>query len=789
MTSYVTPPTKKNEKIQNIKKRYRGRGKQNRKCSIFTILLTNLRGYKSKAISLRKIVRNIQPSVILINESQLIGNMKVNIPQYVCWTKSRTVKGGGGIATAVRNQYSDSAVGAGEGGKEDEYLITRIETFSPALCIVNSYGEQRKTSRGEVEGKWARLKDELETIRRRGEFCLYSGDLNKLVGSDQWGVPGTSPEISVGGKLLREMLATGDWVLVNGQGSEVVEGGPYTREDPATGKLSCLDLSIVSRELWPYVQKLVIDRDKNITPARPTKKKGKYKLVYSDHFSTLLTLKNLPRRQNVKEEKKRMWNLARENGWEEYKRITNKYSDKLEKVVEDDKIPIEEVIKKFDNIMKDIKFKSFGKVTINNKRDESKKIHVVDIQEEKEREEVKAKLLYEEQNKIVSEELEKIKASKNGRAGIIWEVRKKVIGKKKNNIVARAIKNPTNGKMAVNKKEIKEITLKYCMETLENNQPEKEYETEIRNKKEFVKQFMKETNGSFETYKETFDYNINTFRRKRKRNYHFITKAGNKFQNIIFKMCQRFFREEKFPASFKNTTLHMLYKNNSGRTDVLANHRFIHCKEWLPRVAEGLVVEDGLKEQLVSGSSIYQIGGQPGHRSEELMFVVKSVVARQRSLGKMIILQGYDVSKYFDKEMIEDGVITCLRRGADPKAVRLWYKLNDDTRIQVRTGAGMTKFGEVGACIGQGMIGGALVSQAVLDDGVMEHIPPGGEFQIEYGDVPLAPVMWIDDILNAADCLETARNINKKINIIMKQRGLSLNRDKSVSLLIGSKKD
>ena len=112
----------------------------------------------------------------------------------------------------------------------------------------------------------------------------------------------------------------------------------------------------------------------------------------------------------------------------------------------------------------------------------------------------------------------------------------------------------------------------------------------------------------------------------------------------MFKLCQRFFQEEEFPESFKETTLHMLYKNNSGRADLLTNHRFIHCKEWLPRVAECLVVEDGLKEHLVKGSSIYQIGGQPGHRSEELLFVVKSVVARQRSLGKLIILQGYDVS-------------------------------------------------------------------------------------------------------------------------------------------------
>ena len=85
---------KKSEKIQNIKKMYRGRGKQNRKCALFTILLTNLRGFKSKETSLKKIVRQTRPSMVLINESQLIGNMQVNIPNYVSWTRSRTVKGG-----------------------------------------------------------------------------------------------------------------------------------------------------------------------------------------------------------------------------------------------------------------------------------------------------------------------------------------------------------------------------------------------------------------------------------------------------------------------------------------------------------------------------------------------------------------------------------------------------------------------------------------------------------------------------------------------------------------------
>jgi hypothetical protein len=47
------------------------------------------------------------------------------------------------------------------------------------------------------------------------------------------------------------------------------------------------------------------------------------------------------------------------------------------------------------------------------------------------------------------------------------------------------------------------------------------------------------------------------------------------------------------------------------------------------------------------------------------------------------------------------------------------------------------------------MIGGALVSQAVLDDGVSEEFPPGGQLQMEYGDIPLAPLIWMDDLLNS----------------------------------------
>ena len=89
-------------------------------------MLSNLRGYKSKENSLKKIVKKKRPSILLLNETQLLGKMEVNLKAYTTWNRNRTEKGGGGIATAVHQKYSETAVGVGEGEDKDKNLITRI---------------------------------------------------------------------------------------------------------------------------------------------------------------------------------------------------------------------------------------------------------------------------------------------------------------------------------------------------------------------------------------------------------------------------------------------------------------------------------------------------------------------------------------------------------------------------------------------------------------------------------------------------------------------------------------
>ena len=56
----------------------------------------------------------------------------------------------------------------------------------------------------------------------------------------------------------------------------------------------------------------------------------------------------------------------------------------------------------------------------------------------------------------------------------------------------------------------------------------------------------------------------------------------------------------------------------------------------------------------------------------------------------------------------------------------------------------MSQFVRVGAVVGQGTIGGALGSQAVLDEGARQNFTPGGLDEMNYGLVPMGPLIFQD---------------------------------------------
>jgi hypothetical protein len=66
--------------------------------------------------------------------------------------------------------------------------------------------------------------------------------------------------------------------------------------------------------------------------------------------------------------------------------------------------------------------------------------------------------------------------------------------------------------------------------------------------------------------------------------------------------------------------------------------------------------------------------------------------------------------------------------------------------------------------------------------------PAGGPEELTYGGVDLAPLLFQDDFIHGAEGLPQAREANRKVNTMVKERALGLNSKKSVCIILGSKK-
>ena len=105
-------------------------------------------------------------------------------------------------------------------------------------------------------------------------------------------------------------------------------------------------------------------------------------------------------------------------------------------------------------------------------------------------------------------------------------------------------------------------------------------------------------------------------------------------------------------------------------------------------------------------TSRFQIGGVAGHRPQEHIFSIKSVIGKYIMEKKLIC---YDISGFFDKEVLSDAVDELYSIDLDTKVCILFFKLNEVTRVRVRTRCSYSNWGEVGDILGQGSGGAAKV--------------------------------------------------------------------------------
>ena len=622
------------------------------------ILHSNIRGFTSKQTSLSEILEREVPDIVNLNETNMKGNRKINLKKYVSFSKN-SVQNCHGISTSFASYLKDSSVKVSEDtGGVDEFMVTRLESVEPALNIINIYGAiEERAANEDILESWMEIKKELNAIKQRGESVLVLGDLNRAVGNDSNGVAGNKKKISYGGSLVRELVESGDYVFLNNH--KTAEGGPWTREDPAHGTWSCLDLAIGSTNLNEGVVSIVVDEKKKFTPFRAISTKDGLRRRHTDHLSIMIELRL---KNKIGESKKEVkWNTSNPEGWNNYSWMTNLQAGAIKKICEEEE-SIDEAVKKLKKIDEKVRFSAFGKTKIKTKKPKPK------TSEDKSEEDILKEMVAKETQKI-EEQIEALKKSNQGRVGKILKIREAISGPKKKNQEAIALKDSRSGDIVVSTSEIKRVTTEYCQDLFTNNNPDKEFEELNKVKHLLHEELMKDTQtGLFDVEEDDFWETLQKCKNKNKRSYDWITKAGTEYQEAMMMMIKRMIKDEEFPRSFDKTLLVQLHK--AGSFQDLGNSRFIHMKEALPKITESLVVKE-MKDDILEASSKYQIGGQPGMRTNFHLFVLKSMIGIKENSEEGTIITVADIEKFFDKESLVDCMVTLNEAQINHKCYRL----------------------------------------------------------------------------------------------------------------------
>ena len=766
----------------------------------WTIYQSNLRGFESKKDSLVSIINEVEPNVILLNETHLKVNKKPEIYGYYSYTHNRNNKSMGGVATCVDAREASNTVSIKYGEDEDEYIVTRHSQFVVPINVINLYGEQEsRAGNDEIEGRWNRIVHEIETIEKRNEEVLLCGDFNKHLGGI---IPDNHIKCSFGGKLVENFLRSGKYVLINA--TKKVEGGPFTRYDPGDPNndkvKSCLDLAIVSKNLFRYVDKLIIDKKLALTPGRAI---SKSKIVYTDHYALILKFKDIPikQKQNLGEPRHTTWNTNKEGGWDVFKKITDDDS-KLAAIGHDVIEDATKAMKKVNKELDKCKFQAFGKVSVKqspvvDKETDSlfkKKSQLLEKEESAERDskvkelenEIACKLV-SKQRKNLEKEISAIKEMKNkkGRAAAVFNLKERVLGSKKAKQEAAVIRDPVTDKIVTDVNEIKRISLKYCVDLLTNRPAREGYEELISKKKEVHEKRMNEVIENDVDFSEgLYDDCIAALKKRNPKKYMFILNAGSGLKKALLPLFRYIWTSENKPDQWRRTTLVQLHKKKS--KDDLNNYRNIHTKMDIPKLF-GFMVISLAKVPIIQNMSKFQIGTVPGHRSQEHLFVMRNVISLYHHYKQPIILQLYDIQKFFDREMLADGLDAIYNSGVRGKLYRLLYMMNKDTIIQVKTGVGMTKEAETGENIGQGTGEGAILSAASISDGVEKAFKYSAN-ELSYGEEELRPLLFQDDIARVCDSVVAAQAGNELVTHVMESKLLDFNIEKSCYMVVGDKK-
>ena len=286
----------------------------------------NCAGIKSKSISFEAVLKDLKPSIWMLQETKLRPNEQIacaSLSDYQVYYLSRQRSQGGGVALGVKKNLESTLVN--EGPEEIEILSVKVILDKMPLRIITAYGPQENEKKSKKDDFWEFLENEVNSAEfmKDGLIIQMDGNLHagpNLIKND----PNTQNQ---NGKLFMEFLDRNKQLTVVNS-LEVCEG-VITRSRIVENKTeeAVLDFFVVNAKVLPFVKKMLVDENKEFSLINLAQIKKNKKFIESDHNALVIEMEINEQQEKPKREE--IFNFRSKAGQEAFKNETEINEDLL----------------------------------------------------------------------------------------------------------------------------------------------------------------------------------------------------------------------------------------------------------------------------------------------------------------------------------------------------------------------------------------------------------------------------------------------------------------------------
>ena len=761
----------------------------------------NAAGLKSKLLTFKKVLFELQPSVFFIEETKFKTSGKFKIENYDIFELTRNDREGGGLAIGCLKSLNPVWVREGDDKVEAISVDIFIQDLKIRCCA--AYGCQETDLNDRKKSFWDYLYDEVDFAKHSGAGLVLHFDGNLWAGNGI--IPGDPRPQNKNGKLFQEFLKNNPHLTV--VNSLPLCEGLITRRRYKDNILeeSVLDFFVVCNLVLPHITRMVIDDSKKhiLTNYKPARKGGK--AVDSDHFTEFMDL-NLkiinekPTRQEVYDFKNRKSQLK-------FKTLTTDTQD-FTNCFENDETSVLIQIEKWRRILKSYCRKAFRKIRIRKKRFKPINPQISKLINEKN------ELLTKKDISNVEEEIEAIDRNiseieaLNNRNKIVknfksfsdhpetinlqemWKRNKKLWPKVGNNLPTA--KKNHKGKLVSNPGAIRKLLAREYKDRL-RRRPVRPDITEIRIRRKEITKMKLKLAGMRKSRDWTMDdleEALRNLKNNKSRDFEGylnelfkLDTIGDNLKKSLLVMFNKL-KQMKLIPMFMNICNVTTVPKKGSKTE-LRNERGIFRVPIVRYILMRLLYNMKYWE-IDENMSDCQMGARKGKSCKNNIFIVNGIIHDVRKSRKMkpVTLQIYDYAQMFDSIDLNQAISDIYDAGLNDDTLVLLHEANKDIQMSVKTNNGLTERQSLKDIVLQGDTWGSLLASVQVDSIGKECVENGYGYM--YKDTLLVSILgMVDDMLGITEAGFKAQQMNTFMNVKTAEKTLQFGPKKCKSMLVG----